>query len=919
MTDYIHEPALVADPFTFARAANASIAVYDADDTFNAVPLVLKDLNGLPMANPVTSTGDAVTPWMITTSAQLKLVGGGLTVVVSSYKGLREDALRAQVEAQEAKTAARDAQAEAEAAKDAAVAAAGLVGAPADVAISTAINAPGSATREALHANYVPKVAGWDDAESNTVNSWHTQPRALHNELRQREYIGGVDDNGVVNITVFDLRRRTSHKVLLGKYEIDDHNCPAFLVEEDLPPVAAICRHAMESFVRVRDGAAPHDVDSLATAAEVQVPFPGACTYIHLLRKPGTTTIALLTRNSDGWYVAVRTAGVWAAAVRLFGMDYATFKLVGNTAQYAIYNHPVTVPNAAIRHFRIDTTSGSITNAAGTVIGNLWAPSLLNSAQMTYVRQSYDADIGHNSNRVLDIGPTGSVLAMQIDKAAPELGGMYGIYRKATTGATPSPAQSPDDPQRGWIFEPIVHSGQPVGYFPSGYPGGAYFEISDDVVFLDRESSGTWFRERWEKLAGIWTRTHIVDQGPVKMGRPQIPWGSEGSGILAGVKYYRYPTDNFVGYYGDQHIYKTSLATAVIPDLTPPAVPSGLTSTPGQLSAVLDWAEVVGAVGYRVYQGGSLKATVQASTYTVPGLLEGTPYAFHVSAFDDAGNESAKAPFPAVTPTARILTEDELLPDGTLVLIDPTHSLGAWGAGVPTTTVPNIARDKALATVGSGVAADFDFTVANTLTATDGVLSRTSKGALSAIISQATAVQNRKFTLSNESIRAFMAANPTHDFFLSLWTTVTRLSLETPPGTMQRFVGYLTAASGDVSMARLVTNNKLSITPTSNRIGIKESATPVPLDTPVNVNGAHSAVTSPGTSPVFVVMGTENIGSAVNKAASWVLYHVRLEDLTVSGRSYAQAAELDQIEFEQAFKAGARYHGDTYAAVSTLP
>lgn len=184
MTDYIHDAALVADSASFQRAPNASITVYDADDATNAVPLVLKDLNGLPLTNPLTSSQDAFTPAFITSSAQVKLVGGGLTVVLNSFQGLREDALAAQVEAQAAKTAAIGAQAaaetagaeaaevaavalagaveDAETAKAAAEAAAALVGAPADTAISTAINAPGSATRTALNATYVPSDPGYD-------------------------------------------------------------------------------------------------------------------------------------------------------------------------------------------------------------------------------------------------------------------------------------------------------------------------------------------------------------------------------------------------------------------------------------------------------------------------------------------------------------------------------------------------------------------------------------------------------------------------------------------------------------------------------------------------------------------------------------------------------------------------------------
>lgn len=111
MTDYIHDPALVADPVTFARAADAAINVYDANDTFNASPLTLRDLNGAPLANPITSSVDGYIPGLITTSGQLKLVGGGLTVIVSSYQAMRTDALAAQAEAQEAKAAANSAQA----------------------------------------------------------------------------------------------------------------------------------------------------------------------------------------------------------------------------------------------------------------------------------------------------------------------------------------------------------------------------------------------------------------------------------------------------------------------------------------------------------------------------------------------------------------------------------------------------------------------------------------------------------------------------------------------------------------------------------------------------------------------------------------------------------------------------------------
>lgn len=92
MTTYAFDSQLVADPVTLQIAANASVAVYDSADTGNTTPLTLTDLNGLPLGNPLTSTAQGFIPAFQTTSSQVKLVGGGLTVLASSYQGLKSDA-----------------------------------------------------------------------------------------------------------------------------------------------------------------------------------------------------------------------------------------------------------------------------------------------------------------------------------------------------------------------------------------------------------------------------------------------------------------------------------------------------------------------------------------------------------------------------------------------------------------------------------------------------------------------------------------------------------------------------------------------------------------------------------------------------------------------------------------------------------
>lgn len=80
-------------------------------------------------------------------------------------------------------------------------------------------------------------------------------------------------------------------------------------------------------------------------------------------------------------------------------------------------------------------------------------------------------------------------------------------------------------------------------------------------------------------------------------------------------------------------------------DVTPPTVPQDLRvtgTTAGSVSlawgASTDWS---GGVKYRVYLGGSYRATTAETAYTQTGLASGTSYTFVVRAEDRYGNRSA--------------------------------------------------------------------------------------------------------------------------------------------------------------------------------------------------------------------------------------------------------------------------------------
>jgi hypothetical protein len=90
------------------------------------------------------------------------------------------------------------------------------------------------------------------------------------------------------------------------------------------------------------------------------------------------------------------------------------------------------------------------------------------------------------------------------------------------------------------------------------------------------------------------------------------------------------------------------------PDTTPPSVPAGLSATAVSSTQInLSWSastDDVGVAGYKILRGGAQIANSVSTSYSDTGLTPSTTYAYTVSAFDAAGNESAhSAPVSAMT------------------------------------------------------------------------------------------------------------------------------------------------------------------------------------------------------------------------------------------------------------------------------
>ncbi len=82
-------------------------------------------------------------------------------------------------------------------------------------------------------------------------------------------------------------------------------------------------------------------------------------------------------------------------------------------------------------------------------------------------------------------------------------------------------------------------------------------------------------------------------------------------------------------------------------DTTAPSIPTHLSGNGFSATQInLDWVastDNVGVTGYKVFRDGSQVATSTTTTYQDTGLTPATTYTYTVSAYDAAGNESAKS------------------------------------------------------------------------------------------------------------------------------------------------------------------------------------------------------------------------------------------------------------------------------------
>lgn len=269
------------------------------------------------------------------------------------------------------------------------------------------------------------------------------------------------------------------------------------------------------------------------------------------------------------------------------------------------------------------------------------------------------------------------------------------------------------------------------------------------------------------------------------------------------------------------------------------------------------------------------------------------------------------------TTLPRIRHSDPMLSTGSLVLLDPMHPdmSNSW-AGFNSGVIPNLAWRPLSRLLGWGNEAQLSGIYSNGLTPADGGMERTDKGGLHGMIRHTPFTERRATTISINAAAEYVAANAGNEIFLSVWGAYTRK--DGRGDQPERMAGFGSSAS-QATLMLAQGASALSVYPYGpERTGVRP-AVDDGLGERFIVNGARQIPVPVSTSSAQIMWTTGSSGWSNVRSPSWVLYRYYLEDLTVSGRTYAEADQIDyDLYSAEVMSPGGRYYDDTWTDPSTL-
>lgn len=273
------------------------------------------------------------------------------------------------------------------------------------------------------------------------------------------------------------------------------------------------------------------------------------------------------------------------------------------------------------------------------------------------------------------------------------------------------------------------------------------------------------------------------------------------------------------------------------------------------------------------------------------------------------------------TNAPRLTIIDPIESAGSMLLIEPMHPSQQWAAGTPATgaVIPNLLNGM----LGTG---DATLDIAGSVTnGVRGILERSGKGGLHGIISQAETLPSGSGIkiAPSPALFAYVYANLGHEYYISAWDRLTRVNPDAAASPTRDYSTASTTGTGIAHAAPATWNIPSSILLGSRVLGnaLGGRFANVAVGAAVMANSsAMNGTALPVWAGAALTYNQSVLATRNGKWPSFVFYRVYIEDLTVSGRTYAQVDAIDYALYtKEVLTPGGRYYGDTFTDPATLP
>lgn len=253
---------------------------------------------------------------------------------------------------------------------------------------------------------------------------------------------------------------------------------------------------------------------------------------------------------------------------------------------------------------------------------------------------------------------------------------------------------------------------------------------------------------------------------------------------------------------------------------------------------------------------------------------------------------------------------DNRMSEGTLLFVDLSNvsvvQPGFLGNG---TVIPNLAARTASSLTGVSDLSLLHPSLTVNFTPQQGFVELTAKKGVHIATSETETLTAKAAIVIPDAIKTYIRANPTHSYYISMQRRVTKRRVTATD--YQRFrISRVTAnTANNLFIFRVTATNPITGQPTN--IGVN------PVGTPGQDYEVGERYRSIGVNSWTGIVAETNAAMLADYqvqagSGSEILYNLFIEDLTVSGRTYAQVDAIDKAKFDKNFYNAGRFTNDVW-------